>query len=49
MDRAASLVWTTDLPLGHVAMEVGYSSASRFTERFHERFGVLPSDLRARR
>ena len=49
MERAASLVWTTDLPLGHVAMEVGYTSASRFTARFQERFGVLPSRLRSRR
>lgn len=49
MDRAASLVWTTDLPVGHVAMEVGYTSASRFSARFQERFGVLPSRLRARK
>ncbi|NPC72981.1 helix-turn-helix transcriptional regulator [Corallococcus exiguus] len=49
MDHAVSLLWTTDLPVGHVAIEAGYTSASRFATRFHERFGVLPSKLRAKR
>jgi AraC-like DNA-binding protein len=49
MDHAVSLLWTTDLPVGHVAIEAGYTSASRFANRFQERFGVLPSKLRAQR
>lgn len=49
MDHAASLLWSTELPLGHIALEVGYSSASRFSSRFQDRFGVLPSRLRALR
>jgi len=49
LNHAASLLWTTDLPVGHVALESGYSSASRFASRFQERFGVSPSKLRAKR
>jgi AraC-like DNA-binding protein len=49
MDHAVTLLWTTDLPVGHVAIEAGYTSASRFSTRFHERFGILPSKLRQRR
>jgi AraC-like DNA-binding protein len=33
-------------PLKQVAAECGYASPSRFTARFRERFGTLPSDLR---
>lgn len=49
MDHAVSLLWSTDLSLGHIAYEVGYTSQSRFAERFHQRFGLLPLGLRARR
>ena len=49
MDHAVSLLWTTDLPVGHVAVEAGYTSASRFATRFNARFGILPSKLRTRR
>jgi len=49
MDHAAALLWGTELPLGQIALDVGYTSASRFATRFHERFGLLPSRLRAMR
>jgi AraC-like DNA-binding protein len=41
-----ALVQGTDKPLKQVAVECGYASPSRFTARFRERFGTLPSDLR---
>lgn len=49
MEHALNLLWTTARPLKVVAEESGYESASRFAERFRDRFGVLPSELRRRR
>lgn len=49
MEHALMLLWTTERPLGLVAEESGYDSPSRFAERFRERFGLLPSELRRRR
>lgn len=49
MDHALMLLWTTKRPLGMVAEQSGYDSPSRFAERFRDRFGVLPSELRRRR
>lgn len=49
MDHALVLLWTTERPLAIVAEQSGYDSPSRFAERFRERFGVLPSELRRRR
>jgi AraC-like DNA-binding protein len=46
MEHALFLLWTTERPLGLIAEEVGYLSASRFAARFRKRFGVLPSALR---
>jgi len=34
-------------PLKQVAMACGYQSPSRFAARFRQRFGTLPSELRA--
>ncbi|WP_437624137.1 AraC family transcriptional regulator [Sorangium sp. So ce1151] len=49
MDHALMLLWTTERPLAVVAEQSGYDSPSRFAERFRDRFGVLPSELRRRR
>ncbi|ATB37046.1 AraC family transcriptional regulator [Cystobacter fuscus] len=46
MEHALFLLWTTERPLGLIAEDVGYLSASRFAARFRKRFGVLPSELR---
>jgi AraC-like DNA-binding protein len=46
MSHALALLQNTDLPVLHVALAVGYDSASRFTARFRARFGYLPSDVR---
>ncbi|WNG23988.1 helix-turn-helix transcriptional regulator [Cystobacter fuscus] len=46
MEHALFLLWTTERPLGLIAEDVGYLSASRFAARFRKRFGILPSELR---
>ncbi|MDX5298142.1 MAG: helix-turn-helix transcriptional regulator [Gammaproteobacteria bacterium] len=46
MVTALGLLQGTLLPIGQVAEQVGYQSASRFAERFRARFGLLPSALR---
>lgn len=46
LGHALALVQGGTQPLKWVAMACGYLSASRFSERFRERFGCLPSELR---
>ncbi|MCF1707213.1 helix-turn-helix transcriptional regulator [Tabrizicola sp. J26] len=48
MTRALGLLQTTDRPVGTIAAEVGYASASRFALRFRDRFGLSPSAIRER-
>ncbi|WP_370977822.1 helix-turn-helix transcriptional regulator [Agaribacterium sp. ZY112] len=43
------LLQTTELAIGLIAERCAYSSASRFTERFKERFALTPSELRKTR
>ncbi len=40
------LLQSTKLPISHVAEQCGYSSQSRFTERFKAHYGMTPSELR---
>jgi len=44
-----SLLQETDWTVLRVAQTVGYESASRFAERFRQRFGLTPQRLRATR
>lgn len=46
MNRALGLLQATDLPVGVIAAEVGYASASRFAVRFRARFGLPPRAIR---
>jgi AraC-like DNA-binding protein len=46
LGHALALVQGSRQPLKWVALDCGYQSASRFAERFRERFGCLPSELR---
>lgn len=46
LGHALALVQGSAQPLKWVAHACGYQSASRFAERFRERFGCLPSELR---
>jgi len=43
---ALTFLQTTNWRVSDVAAAVGYTSQSRFAERFQERFGIHPSDLR---
>ncbi|AHM73475.1 helix-turn-helix transcriptional regulator [Yersinia hibernica] len=46
MGCALHVLQTTSLPIGEIAAQHGYSSASRFTSRFQQHFGLTPSRLR---
>lgn len=46
MNRALGLLQTTDQPVGVIAQDVGYASASRFAVRFRARFGLSPAEIR---
>lgn len=46
MVRALTFLQSSDLPVGQIALEVGYESPSRFSARFKERFGYSPSAVR---
>lgn len=48
LSKAMTLVLATDLPIGVIADQVGYSSHSRFAEQFRRRFGQVPRVLRGR-
>lgn len=43
------LVQTTLNPIGQIAEQCGYLSPSRFTDKFKQRFGITPRDLRKTR
>lgn len=47
IDRARSLLLTTDLPIGHIASRVGYRSQSHFGRAFKSAAGVSPREYRA--
>ncbi len=46
LTHGLGLLQTTRLPINHVALECGYQSPSRFSERFKKRFRTTPSELR---
>ncbi|WP_349435207.1 AraC family transcriptional regulator [Pararhizobium sp. A13] len=46
MSAAMQLLQSTNLPVLHIAQEVGYESQSRFAMRFRARFGFAPSAIR---
>lgn len=46
MEVAMSLLQNTDKPISVIAHTCGYSSASKFSAAFRQRFGTLPSQLR---
>lgn len=46
LTNGLGLLQTTPLPINQIALECGYQSASRFSERFKKRFHTTPSELR---
>ncbi|TNF31072.1 MAG: AraC family transcriptional regulator, partial [Deltaproteobacteria bacterium] len=49
VERAAALALETDLPLTHIALDVGFGSSSRLTEAFQRHYGQAPSRWRHER
>jgi AraC-like DNA-binding protein len=47
MTTALTLLQVTDRPVAEIAYQVGYQSASRFSDRFKRRFGFSPVAVRA--
>ena len=47
LQRAASMLRTTDAPVAAVAHRVGFASRSHFSRAFSDHFGVPPSDFRS--
>lgn len=45
--RAAELLADTDLPVGEIGGQVGFSNSAYFTARFKKRFGLPPREYRA--
>jgi AraC-like DNA-binding protein len=46
MTTALTLLQVTDRPIAEIAYQVGYASASRFSDRFRRRFGFSPIAVR---
>jgi AraC-like DNA-binding protein len=46
MGHSLGLLQTTNLAISQVAEQCGYTSQSRFTEKFKQRFGLTPTELR---
>ncbi|MGO1003810.1 helix-turn-helix transcriptional regulator [Lysobacter sp. CA196] len=46
LGRALESLQNTKLSIGRIASAVGYTSASRFSVRFRQRYGLSPSELR---
>ncbi len=46
MALAMTLLQSTDAPVGNIALDLGYESASRFAVRFRQRFGFPPTAIR---
>lgn len=46
LDMAAELLHRTDLPVGTIITEVGYTGKSNFYRAFQEKFGITPAEMR---
>jgi AraC-like DNA-binding protein len=49
MSAAMQMLQSSDVPVLHIAQQVGYESQSRFAARFRQRFGFPPSAIRGHR
>ena len=47
LQKAKSLLETTDLPIGEIALQVGYKDFSHFSRSFFKEFLMKPSEIRA--
>ena len=49
LGHGLQLLQSTLAPIGYIAEQCGYQSQSRFTDRFKQRFGLTPTELRKTR
>ena len=47
LNTALGMIQTSQQPIGLIAQQCGYASASRFSARFQQQFGIKPLQLRA--
>lgn len=47
MERASQLLRETDMPIGNIALSVGYSDALSFSKIFKQKYNISPSEYRA--
>lgn len=45
MQKALSLICAKELNISEIALELGYTNPSYFSKRFHEKYGVAPSQV----
>ena len=46
MLEASKILKATELPITHIALEVGYKNQSTFNKVFKERYGMTPKEYR---
>lgn len=46
LEKAAELLVTTDLPVNHIALSVGYTKSSNFASAFRNKYGVVPKKFK---
>ena len=49
MNLAAQMLTDGQVKIGDIALELGYSNASKFAKAFQSVYGVLPKDYRKNR
>ncbi len=47
LERAAQLLQETDMPVGNIALTVGYNDALSFSKAFKQKYNVSPSEFRS--
>lgn len=48
LEHGLTLLQTTSSPISQIALETGFKTPSHFTDAFHQRFGITPSEIRHR-
>lgn len=48
LEHGLTRLQTTPSPISQIALEIGFKTPSHFTDAFHQRFGITPSQIRRR-